>query len=82
MCEQDGLLFPQIWGFGTSSWYGRTIWSRSKDGGRGRHDLVTEASRLLKGSRCFGGCRLEQCYLHNAILGPAQHQVSGDLAST
>ena len=59
MCEQDGLLFPQFSGFDTSSWYGRTIWSRRKDGGRGRHALVTEASGLLKGSRRFGGCRLE-----------------------
>ena len=50
--------------------------------GESRRALVTEANGLLKGSQCFGGCRLEQCYLHNAILEPAQHQVSGDLASS
>ena len=51
-----------------------------------RRALVTKASGLLKGSRYFGGCRLEQRYSHDVVgehdsYALTHYQTSGDLAS-
>ena len=84
MRKQDGLLLPKSGVLAPACDMGAPFGAGEKmeREKRGRRPtLVTEAGGLLKGSRCFRGCRLAQCYLHNATL-PAQHRISGDLTSS